>query len=57
MPPVEAAAESTSSTLRIPGSSPRSSSRSPLPPTATTVPSVSKKSLMNSAKIVGISAT
>ena len=56
-PPVAAAAESTSSTLRMPGRWPSSSSRSPEPPTATTVPMVSKKSLMNSAKIVGISAT
>src|SRR4051794_29669655 len=40
----------------MPGSSPRSSVRRPAVPTATAVPTVSKKSVMNRAKIVGTRA-
>src|SRR5215213_3474918 len=56
-PPSAAAPESTSSSSRVRGSSPRSFRSPPLRPTATALPIVSKKSAMNSAKMTGISAT
>src|SRR3954468_5800020 len=56
-PPSAAAAESTSSTRRRPGSRPARSTNPPAVPTAIAVPTVSKKSVMNSAKIVGTSAS
>src|SRR3954451_14405345 len=56
-PPTAAAAESTSSTRFRPGSRPARSTRPPAVPTAIAVPTVSKKSVMNSAKIVGTSAS
>src|SRR3954468_2669656 len=55
-PPTAAAAESTSSTRFRPGSRPARSTSPPAVPTAIAVPTVSKKSVMKSAKIVGTSA-
>src|SRR5919199_2086013 len=56
-PPTAAAAESTSSSRLSPGSRPALSTSPPAVPTAIAVPTVSKKSVMNSAKIVGTSAS
>src|SRR4051812_20400309 len=56
-PPTAAAAESTSSTRFRPGSRPARSTSPPAVPTAIAVPTVSKKSVMKSAKIVGTSAS
>ena len=56
-PPNEADAESTSSRRSVFGRFPRSSVSPPPRPTATAVPTVSKKSVMKRAKMTGISDT